>query len=234
VKAVTLKIDDLAPKMEITGVVKRIELAGAFLDIGIGHEALLHISQMKPSNIRNVRDVLTEGQELTLWIQVVDPANFRVSLTMNKPVALDWDEIKDGNEYDGKVVKVEKYGVFVDIGAERPGLIHVSELSTDYVKSPSDIVKKDDEIRVKVLRVNRGKSQIDLSRKALMVEPSRQVEIEDEEEEAPITAMALALQRAMSSEKSSAADEKLEKKRTADRAKQDEILRRTLENQINQ
>src|SRR5262245_29219662 len=126
--------------MEIVGVVKRIELAGAFLDIGIGQEALLHISQMKPSNIRNVRDILAEGQEVTVWVQVVDPANLRVSLTMNKPAALDWDEIKDGSEYEGKVVKVEKYGVFVDIGAERPGLIHISELSTDYVKSPSDVV----------------------------------------------------------------------------------------------
>lgn len=229
----SLTISDLTPKMELTGTVKRIELAGAFLDIGIGREALLHISQMKPSNVHNVKDVLNEGQELTVWVQTVDQANGRVTLTMNKPVALDWDEIKDGGEYDGKVVKVEKYGVFVDIGAERPGLIHVSELSTEYVKSPSDVVKVGEDIRVKVLKVNRKKSQIDLSRKALM-EAAVRVEIEDEAEEEAVTAMALALQKAMSNEKKSASGDKTNKKSASHRSTQDEILKRTLENQINQ
>jgi ribosomal protein S1 len=58
----------------------------------------------------------------------------------------------------------------VEIGAERPGMIHVSELAHGYVKTPSEIVKEGDEIEAKVLEVDRKKKQIKLSMKALEAE----------------------------------------------------------------
>ena len=62
---------------------------------------------------------------------------------------------------------MKPYGAFVDIGAERPGMVHVSELTHGYVKTPSEIVKEGDEVEAKVLDVNRKKKQIRLSIKAL-------------------------------------------------------------------
>jgi small subunit ribosomal protein S1 len=74
---------------------------------------------------------------------------------------------RTGHGRKGKVVRLEPYGAFVDIGAERPGMVHVSELAHGYVKTPSEIVKEGDEVEAKVLDVNRKKKQIKLSMKAL-------------------------------------------------------------------
>jgi predicted RNA-binding protein with RPS1 domain len=90
---------------------------------------------------------------------------------MNKPLDLEWREIKVGMSVKGKVVRLEKFGAFVDIGAERPGLVHISEMAHGYVRSPEEIVKEGDEIEAQVLDVQRKKKQIKLSMKALLPEP---------------------------------------------------------------
>src|SRR5512147_1027494 len=137
-------LNDLAPKMELRGTVKRIELFGAFVDIGVGQDALLHISQLGKPNVRNVEDVVKVGDEVTVYVLKVDPSTNRVALSLVKPADFTWDDLKEGQIINGKVVRVESYGLFVDIGAERPGMIHVSELSDEYVGSPSDIAKVGD------------------------------------------------------------------------------------------
>ena len=160
-------IDEIAPKMHLKGVVKKIDLYGALVDIGIGRLGLLHISQISEDHVKNVSDVLKEDDEIEVWVQEVDRKRGRIGLTMLKPPAVTWGEIAVNNVYRGTVVRVEKFGAFVDIGAERPGLVHVSELAAGYVGNPSDVVSLGDEIEVKVIEVNRRKKQIDLSVRAL-------------------------------------------------------------------
>ncbi len=223
-----LSLSDIKPKMELKGIVKKIELIGAFVDIGLEQNALLHISRIKAGRISNVNEVLTEGQEITVWVHAVDREQGRVSLTTIKPSAVEWNEIAVGQVYTGKVVRIEKFGVFVDIGAGRPGLVHVSELTSGFVDAPDEIVEKDQEVQVKVIGVNAQKNQINLSMKALANSVEQDMSSE-EEEEAP-TAMALALQKARESAKSSPALSPSAIKGTARRrAQQDDILRRTLE-----
>jgi ribosomal protein S1 len=115
----------------------------------------------------------------------VDAKKGRYNLTMVRPPERTWDEVNTGDVVEGKVVRVEKFGAFVDIGAESNGRIHVSELSTEYVKEPSDVVNVGDEVKVKIIAVNPRKRQIDLSIKALQ-EPAaepRTLYIDDDEEE---------------------------------------------------
>ncbi len=69
----------------------------------------------KPVN--RVEDVIKVGQEVTLWIKRIKPDHFE--LTMLKPLALDWRDIKSGMVVKGKVAKLDKFGAFVDIGAAR-------------------------------------------------------------------------------------------------------------------
>jgi len=90
---------------------------------------------------------------------------------MIKPLDLEWRDIKKGMTIKGKVVRLEKFGAFVEIGAERPGLVHISEMAHGYVKQPSDVVNEGDEIEAQVLDFNRRKKQIKLSMKALLPEP---------------------------------------------------------------
>ena len=99
------------------------------------------------------------------------PEKDRIELTMIKPLGLEWREIDKDMVLKGKVVRIENFGVFVDIGAERPGLVHISEITHDYIKTPNDVVKEGDEVQVKVLAVNRQKKQIKLSMKALEEPP---------------------------------------------------------------
>src|SRR5947199_394661 len=110
------------------------------------------------------------------------------------PPAMTIKELKPKMELHGKVKKVELYGAFVDVGVGTDGLLHISELTSGYVGSPSDVVKIGQEVEVRVIKVNSKKKQIDLSMKAAE-EPVAMPEDEDTEE-VP-TAMELALRRAM-------------------------------------
>lgn len=197
VAAVT-SISDLKPKMELKGVVKRIELFGAFVDVGVGHDGLLHISQLREEPVNNVADVLKEGDEITVWVRKVDVNQNRIDLTLIKPLGLMWNEISVGQVVSGTVVRVEKFGAFVDIGAERPGMVHVSELSSGYINSPDDVVKVGDQVQAKVIKVNSRKKQIDLSIKALEAVPVAEKggASSDDDEKVP-TAFELALRRAL-------------------------------------
>ena len=189
-------IEEIAPKMQVKGVVKKIDLYGALVDVGVGRLGLLHISQLSDKHVKNVTDILNEGDEVTVWVLDVDRQKGRMNLTMLKPPAVTWNELQPEAILTGEVVRVEKFGAFVDVGAERPGLVHVSELASGYVGDPSDVVSVGDSIEVKVIGVNRRKKQIDLSVRALTQAAMKQVIEEQDEEEIP-TAMELALRQAM-------------------------------------
>lgn len=163
---------DIKRKMQFSGKVKKISLAGAVIDIGTNQPAVLHISQLVQSEdqpVKRVEDVLTVGQDIDVWVKKV--MDDHLELTMIKPLELEWRDIKAGMNVKGTVTRIEKFGVFVEIGAERPGLIHISELAHGYVHTPSEIVKEGDEIESQVLEVIRRKKQIKLSMKALQAKP---------------------------------------------------------------
>lgn len=178
----------IEPKMQYTGKVIKVSLAGAVIDIGMEKPAVLHISQIvSPDNspIKRVEDILTVGGDVQVWVKRVmkKDSEERVELTMLQPLALEWRELKVGSAVKGKVVRLEKFGAFVEIGAERPGLIHISEMAHGYVKVPGDVVKEGDEIEAQILEINRKKKQIKLSIKALQPEP--EVVVEEKPKSAP-------------------------------------------------
>jgi small subunit ribosomal protein S1 len=183
--SVPIESTEIKQKMHYTGKVVKISLAGALLDLGGGQFGVIHISQMvSPTDqpIKRVEDVMTVGKEVEVWVKKIREG--RVELTMIKPLDLDWKDIKPGMTVKGKVVRLEKFGVFVEIGAERPGLVHISEMAHGYVRTPGDVVNEGDEVDAQVLEVNRRKKQIKLSLKALQPEP-----VKEEEEPVMETAM---------------------------------------------
>ncbi|MBA4383779.1 MAG: hypothetical protein C0410_03515 [Anaerolinea sp.] len=166
----------IEPKMQFSGKVIKTRLAGAVIDIGVGKPAVLHISQVvapEGVQIKRIEDVLKEGEMIEVWVKKVARKDDeeRIELTMMRPLDLEWREIKIGTTVKGKVVRLEKFGAFVEIGAERPGLVHISEMAHGYVKVPGDVVKEGDEIEAQVIEVNRRKKQIKLSMKALQPVP---------------------------------------------------------------
>jgi small subunit ribosomal protein S1 len=230
-KPTPTSIDEITPKMELLGTIKKIELYGALVDVGISQWGLLHISQISEDHVKNVSDVLSEGQQVTVWVQEIDRKKGRINLTMKKPAAVDWNDLAVNGVFTGTVVRVEKFGAFVDIGVERPGLVHVSELANGYVGNPSDVVNVGDEIEVKVIGVNRRKKQIDLSVRAL--EQPTVVEVEEDEAEELPTAMELALRQALEGSGMSYSKEggkgKRRTKKTKRREENEAIFARTLQ-----
>jgi small subunit ribosomal protein S1 len=168
-------IGEIKRKTKFTGTVVKTTLAGAVIDIGMGTPGVVHISQLQAEPVNRVEDIIRPGQTVEVWVHRVIPKKNRIELTMIKPLDFDWRDLETDLVVKGKVTRLEKFGAFVDIGAERPGLVHISEMTYDYIKDPSEVVKEGDEVEVKVLAVNRQKRQIKLSMKALEEPPVKEV-----------------------------------------------------------
>jgi len=243
----TLNLQDLKRKTQFSGTVLKTTLAGAVVNIGLPVPGVIHISQLQEQPTNRVEDVVHPGQTVEVWIKRVDPKKNRIELTMIKPLDLEWREISKGMVCSGKVTRLEKFGAFVDIGAERPGLVHISEMTHDYIKTPNDVVKEGDEVEVKVLDVNRRKKQIKLSMKALEEKPivvaksvqkgkekDKETVVDAEKEEPVPTAMEMAMREAMGRTKSPDLTEtaKTRRKQTSGEREMEKILNRTLENKV--
>jgi ribosomal protein S1 len=230
------ELADLTPKTRVKGTVKRLELYGAFIDLGFEPNAILHISRLGES-VNRISDVLKVGDEVDVWVESVDPGRRQITVTMIEPAAVEWNDLAEGQIYTGTVTRLEPFGAFVNIGAERDGLVHVSELSNEYVRHPSERVSVGDELQVKVMGFNRRKRRIDLSHKATLDAPRsaqptlpEESYLEDEEEDEVPTAMELALRQAMQqsdrTEKSGGSTRRGQGRKA--RQKQEDILSRTL------
>jgi small subunit ribosomal protein S1 len=203
------------------------------VDVGAEKEGWLHISALGKDGVNRIQDVLQPGQEITVWVRKVDSQKGELQLTMIQPLAHDWNELRPGTTVHGKITRIEKFGVFVDFGAERPGLIHISELSNEYVKDISTVAKVGDEVDSIILEVDRKKKQVHLSRKALEVKPQAKVEEEapEEPEIKSVTAMEAAFLKAQSGTGEEVATKSRQASSKAEirRRQQEEILNRTLQ-----
>ena len=242
----------LEPKTKLSGKVLKTTLAGALVDLGQSIPGVIHISQLSKDPVNKVEDVIKEGQSVDVWVRRVKKD--RIELTMVEPLALEWKEIEPEMVVQGKVVRLEPYGAFVDIGAERPGMVHVSELAHGYVKTPGEVVKEGDEVEAKVLDVNRKKKQIKLSMKALEPEieefkpakkekenkkgnkrgPKKEVAelpVQEEEKEPELTAMQIAWQEALHKANADKAY-KIKRQKSNVSREQEDLLERTMKKRL--
>jgi small subunit ribosomal protein S1 len=221
--------NDLEPGLQTEGKVVRLEKFGAFVDLGAETDGLVHISEMGTGRVNKPSDVVSEGDVIAVWIKDIDRKSRRISLTMLEPPEVDIRTLKPDMVLTGQVVRLESFGAFVDIGAGRDGMIHVSEMGRGYVGNPSEIMSVGDQVQVRVLEVDPRRGRISLSMKDL---PTDQYEMDEEEEELP-SSMEWALRMALENEgiplppnKSSKRRQKKGKRRRS--RVQDDIIARTL------
>lgn len=248
---VSAQVSALEPKTKLSGKVVKTTLAGVLVDIGQELPGVIHISQLQKDQVNKPEDVVKVGQTVDVWVRRVKKD--RIELTMIEPLGMEWSEIKPETVVKGKVVRLESYGAFVDFGAERPGLVHVSEISRGYIKNPGEIVKEGDEVEALVLDVNRRKKQIRLSMKALEpeleeVKPAKkearrdrkgrkprkeavEIELQEEPKEPEMTAMQIAWQEALDRANERRKEAK-SKRVKAGSDEQEDILDRTLKKRL--
>ncbi|MCJ7544939.1 MAG: 30S ribosomal protein S1 [Phycisphaerae bacterium] len=167
----TLVKEKYPPGTVISGVVRNLTNYGAFVEIEEGIDGLLHVSDLSwTRKIGHPSEVLRKGQDLQCVVLAVDEEKMRVALGLKQLTEDPWlrsipEHYVPGQIVKGKVTKLTNFGVFVELEEDLEGLLHVSELADHKVDNPQDVVKVDQEIEVKILRVDSEERKIGLSLK---------------------------------------------------------------------
>ncbi|MBB5021728.1 30S ribosomal protein S1 [Desulfurispira natronophila] len=168
-------VEKLAKNSILPGVVKNITEYGVFVDLG-GLDGLLHITDISWGRVSHPSAVFSEGQEIEVMVLDYNPDTERVSLGYKQKTEDPWDKITEryvgGDVVKGRVVSFVDYGAFVEIEPGIEGLIHISEMSwTSRVRSPSQMLKIDDEVEVRILDIDSGNRRLSLSLRAVRPNP---------------------------------------------------------------
>ena len=160
-------------------IVKATTDWGIFLDIN-GVDALLHVSDLSHGRVKKPSDLVTIGQKLKVKITKIDEKTNRVSASIKALTADPYDNIdkkyKVGKIYDGVVTKIMDYGCFVKIEDGIEGLIHNSELDwTNRNIKPNKILSVSQEIKFKIVNIDKETKRISLSYKSTLENPWDQI-----------------------------------------------------------
>lgn len=183
----------------ISGTVRNITDFGVFVGLEEGIDGLVHISDLSwTEHVKHPSEVLSKGDEVEAVVLAIDKEKERISLGLKQLQTDPWQQVAGnisiGSLVDGTVTKVTEFGAFVDLGNDVDSLIHISELSTEQVRSVGDVLKVGDKVHAQVIKFDPAQHKIGLSIRALQNQEERaQVERYMEQETMPETAMGAAL-----------------------------------------
>ncbi|MCC8017045.1 MAG: S1 RNA-binding domain-containing protein [Lachnospiraceae bacterium] len=162
--------------VEITGVVNKGVIA-----MVEGIRGFIPASRLSLQRVNDLNEWL--GKEIQVRVITVDQEADKLVLSAREILREERENAKKvklsaievGTVFDGKVDSIQDYGVFVDLGDGVSGLVHVSQIALERVKHPSDVLKKGQEVRVKVIGKQNGK--LKLSIKALLEQKKKDEEV---------------------------------------------------------
>lgn len=158
-----------------TGLIKSIKSYGIFVEID-GVEGLVHYTEISYKGPVNPSSVFKIGQKVEVTPLEYDKERKRLSLSIKAVNPNPWEtianELEVGDTVKVYITNMEKYGVFVDLGNEIEGFLHISEISWDKnVTHPSDVLKLEQEIDVEVIELAPKEQRLRVSLKKLMPKP---------------------------------------------------------------
>ncbi len=169
--------DELETKFPVgtiveNGTVKSITDFGVFIDIGMGIDGLIHVSDVSwVKKFAHPNEKFKKGDVVRAVVLAIDKANEKFSLGIKQLERDPWENIKSryrtGQAIDGAVTKLTDFGAFVEIEEGIEGLIYVSEVSDQRIEKPSDILKVGDQVRAEILSIEPKERRIGLSIKQL-------------------------------------------------------------------
>ncbi|MBP3237240.1 MAG: 30S ribosomal protein S1 [Candidatus Cryptobacteroides sp.] len=172
--------DSLDPDLKVGDVVKGkvvlIQDYGAFVEIKPGVEGLIHVSEMSWSpRLHSAQEFVKVGDEVEAQILSIDRENRKMSLGLKQLTANPWENIREkypiGSVHKAIVRNITNFGVFAEPEDGVEGLIHISDLSWNKIKHPSEIVSPGDEIDVVILDFDEANHKLSLGHKQLTPNP---------------------------------------------------------------
>ncbi len=158
----------------VEGKVERVTSFGAFVSVN-GFDCLAHISDLSWTGVKEVTDVLEIGKRYQFKVLKVDRENKKVSIGYKQLQPRPWDtaaeRYAEGDIVHGKVVRIASFGAFVELEKGIDGLVHVSQITHEWLEDPTSALKIGQEIDAKILAFNPEEHKITLSIKALQPKP---------------------------------------------------------------
>jgi len=160
---------------QVTGAVVSVTDFGAFVELEQDVEGLVHVSELSWGHPENPKDIVAEGDEVTVVVLNVDENAHRISLSLRRTQNDPWEDVESkyprGQIVAGVVTKLTDFGAFVKLEDGIEGLVHVSELDWGHVNHPKDVLAEGDEVEVKVLSADPAERRISLSIRELKDNP---------------------------------------------------------------
>ena len=161
----------------VTGKVVSIADYGAFIELENGVEGLVHVSEMSwTRNIVHPSKLLNVGDQIEVKILNVDKDRKRISLGIKQLTPDPWEGIEEkypiDSKHKGRIRNMTNFGAFIEMEDGIDGLIHISDLSwTRKVKHPSEVLKKNEEVEIVVLDMNKEERRLSLGYKQVSADP---------------------------------------------------------------
>ena len=151
-----------------TGTVKSLTSYGAFVDIG-GIDGMIHISELSWGRIKHPSEVVKVGDTVEVYIKDLDREKGKISLGYKNTEDNPWEILKrdypEGTVTEATIVGMTDFGAFANILPGIDGLIHISQISTERIEKPQDVLKIGDKVTVKI---DFDKKRISLSIRELL------------------------------------------------------------------
>ncbi|KOA20781.1 30S ribosomal protein S1 [Clostridium homopropionicum DSM 5847] len=151
---------------KVSGTVKRLAKFGAFVDIG-GVDGLIHNSDLSWGRVNHPSEVVKEGDKVEVFVLDLNKETGKIALGLKDVEKDPWNEIDNNFKINdivkGKVVRLTDFGAFVEIEKGIEGLVHISQITEENIAKPSQALNIGDEVKVKILELNKEGKKIALS-----------------------------------------------------------------------
>lgn len=160
---------EIGQKMK--GIVRAISSYGAFVEVALGIEGLLHISDMTWKRNADPKDILKENDEIEVVIKELDKENKRVKLALVSKGENPWNKVESKYKVDDvvkvKIIKIMPFGAFAELEPGIEGLIHISQISKKRIANPREELQEGQEVNAKIIKIDLENKKIEFSMREL-------------------------------------------------------------------
>src|SRR5207244_5245799 len=163
---------------KVKGKIRNLTSYGAFIELEEGLDGMIHVSDISwTRKINHPSEVLKKGDEVEAVVLEIDKGNQRISVGIKQLSEDPWTNIdkyyKVGDLVTGKVTKLASFGAFVGLQHDIDGLVHISQVSEDRVDKIKNVLKPDQDVTARVIKIDKGERRIGLSIKAANYSPEQ-------------------------------------------------------------